>query len=396
MPLLSPLLRTAWPASLVALLLPLLSACGELSGATAPATPPPGPPAVSVAAAITREVVETDDFPGRIAAIESVEIRARVSGYLEAIHFTPGAEVARGDLLFTIDPRPFEARLAEAEAQRANTLADLDLARIERERQERMLVDRATSQREFDAANAAVVRLEAALRANDAAIATARLELAYTRITAPVAGRVGKEEITVGNLIQGDGPGSPILTTLVSVDPIYVTFEADERAWLSYIAQAQGDELAVTVGLADEEGFPHRARLGFVDNRVDPQTGTLRLRAVLDNADRRFTPGLFARVRLAASNAARSAVLVSDRAIGTDQSRRFVLVVDGEGVARYRLVTPGRLADGLRIIESGLEAGEEIVVNGLQRVRPGSPVTPERIEMATLATGLPVPAGDAG
>lgn len=362
----------------------------QAAAATAPAAPP-----VSVAAAITRDIVESDEFPGRFAAVESVEIRARVSGYLQGIHFTPGTEVERGALLFTIDPRPFEASLAEAEAQRANTLADLELARTELARQNTMLADRATSQREFDAAKATVARLEALLRAHDAAIATARLDLGYTRITAPVAGRVGKEEVTIGNLVRGDAPDSPVLTTLVSVDPIYVTFEADERAWLRYIAAAGDTPLDVAVGLADEDGFPHAARLAFVDNRVDPGTGTLRLRAVIDNPARRFAPGLFARVRLAARSAARPAVLIADRAVGTDQSRRFVVVVDEQGMTSYRQVELGRLVDGLRVIERGLEAGETIVVNGLQRVRPGMPVTPEPVEMTSFAA-TPASSPDAG
>jgi len=310
-----------------------------------------------------------------------------VAGYLDAIHFTPGAEVERGALLFTIDARPFEARLAEAEAQKANTVADLDLARSELVRQEQMLGDRATSRREFDAAAATVARLSAVARANDATIASARLELAYTRVTAPVAGRVGKEEVTVGNLVQGDAPDSPVLTTLVSVDPVWVSFEADESAYLRYIRATRGSELAVDVGLADEEGFPHRATLAYVDNQVDPATGTLRLRARLDNAERQFTPGLFARVRLAAATAARRAVMVADRAIGTDQSKRYVLVVGPDNVAAYREVRIGRQYDGLRIIESGLAAGEEIVVNGLQRVRPGTPVTPEKVDMAAVVNG---------
>lgn len=350
-------------------------------------------PAVTVAAAIEREVVEADEFPGRLAAVETVEIRARVSGYLDAIHFTPGTEVARGALLFSIDPRPFEARLAEAEAQKANTEADLVLARTELARQEQMLGDRATSRREYDAAAAAVARLSAVSRAHDAAIASARLELAYTRITAPVAGRVGKEEVTVGNLVQGDAPDSPVLTTLVSVDPLWVTFEADENAYLRYIRAARGAELAVDIGLANETGFPHAATLAYVDNQVDPATGTLRLRARLDNAERQFTPGLFARVRLAAASAARRVVMVADRAIGTDQSKRYVLVVGPDNVAAYREVTIGRQHDGLRIIESGLAAGEEIVVNGLQRVRPGSAVTPEKVDMAAAVSSAMREAG---
>ncbi|MEQ8660039.1 MAG: efflux RND transporter periplasmic adaptor subunit [Gammaproteobacteria bacterium] len=361
----------------------LLAACDR---AAPPAASPPPPAAVTVAAALAREVVDTDEYPARIAAVEHVAVRARVAGYLDAIHFTPGSSVAAGDLLFTIDPRPFAARLAAAEAERADTAADLALARTELARQETMLVDRATSAREVDAARATLARLEAVSAANDAAIASATLDLAYTRITAPVAGRVGQEEVTVGNLVRGDAPDSPVLTTLVSLDPVYVIFEADEHAWLRYLAQGRGDDVEVDVALADDVGYPHRARLVYVGNEVDPMTGTLRLRALLDNAHGRFLPGLAARVRLRAGSTARAAVLVADRAIGTDQSRRYVLVVDGEGIARYREVVPGRLADGLRVIEEGLAAGERVIVNGLQRVRAGSPVAPEVVDMSGLAT----------
>ncbi|MET0681460.1 MAG: efflux RND transporter periplasmic adaptor subunit, partial [Burkholderiales bacterium] len=218
---------------------------------------------------------------------------------------------------------------------------------------------------------------------------TARLDLSYTRVTAPVAGRVGKAEITVGNLVQGSIPNSPVLTTVVSLNPIYVAFQPDEGAYLKYIGKSRSS-LPIEVGLADESGFPHTGRLEFVDNRVDPQSGTVRMRAVLDNKDGRFTPGLFARVKLGDAARPRSAVLVADRAIGTDQSKRFVLVVNGENKAQYREVKIGRLVDGLRVIESGLKPGELIVVNGLQRVRPGAPITPEKVPMeAPVANGRP-------
>ncbi len=372
----------------------LLAACGK--AAPPPAAPPPAAPPVSVAAAVEREITEADEFPGRISAVERVAVRARVNGYLQAIHFTPGTEVKRGDLLFEIDPRPFAARLAEAQAQRANTQAELTLARTELARHTRMLVDHATSRREHDAAGATVKSLEAALAANDAAIATARLNLDYTRITAPVAGRVGKDEVTVGNLVQGDAPDSPVLTTIVSVDPVHVSFEADEAAYLKYIGQNRQATLAVGVGLANEAGFPHEAALDFVDNQVDPMSGTVRMRARLANPERRFTPGLFARVRLSSSAAARRAVLVADRSIGTDQSKRFVLVVGKDNVATYREVKIGRIVDGLRVVEDGLASGEVIVVDGLQRVRPGSPVAPATVAMTTDGQAIAAtPAPDA-
>jgi len=354
-----------------------LAGCGKPQAQTAA----PPPPAVSVAAAIERQVINTDEFPGRIEAVESVQMRARVSGYIESVNFKPGAAVRKGDLLFVIDPRPFQAELARAEAALSNTRAQRDLARTELTRNELLLAERATSRREYDDAAAKLRQLEAQIKAHQASVDIARLNLAYTRVTSPIDGRVGKAEITVGNLVQGEGPNSPALTTVVSTNPVYAAFEADEAAYLKYIAAARSG-LSVAVGLADEQGFPHIGRLEFVDNRVDPQSGTVRMRAVLSNRDGRFAPGLFARIRVGDSAAPRPAVLVADRAIGTDQSKRFVLVVNSENKAEYREVRIGRLVDGLRVLESGLEAGERIVVNGLQRARPGAPLTPQPVAMA--------------
>lgn len=362
--------------------LALIVALVALAGCSKPHAKPAAPvaPPVSVAAALEREVVETVDFPGRIEAVESVEVRARVNGYLRSVHFRPGAQVKKGELLFVIDPRPFEAELARAEATLANTRAQLELARTELARQEQLLAERATSRREYDDAAARLRQFDAQIRANQASVETARLSLAYTRITAPVDGRVGKAEITVGNLVQGEVPNSPVLTTVVSTNPVYAAFEADEASFLRFVSSREN--LSISIGLANEQGFPHRGRIEFVDNRVDPQSGTVRMRALLDNRDGRFTPGLFARVRLGDMGSPRKAVLVVDRAIGTDQSKRFVLVVNGDSKAEYREVRIGRALEGLRVIEAGLEAGEVIVVNGLQRVRPGAPVTPQPVQMA--------------
>jgi multidrug efflux system membrane fusion protein len=375
------------PAALAfgALVLGTLAGCGDGRGdAKAQGGPPPAPP-VSVAAAVEKAVIESDEFPGRVEAVDSVEVRARINGYLQSIHFKPGAEVRKGDLLFQIDPRSFEAQVAAAESQVTATRSQLDLARIELKRNEEMWADRATSKREFDDAVTRVRTLESQLKANEAAAVNARLNLGYTRITAPISGRVGKAEITVGNLVQGEMPPSPVLTTVVSVNPVYVSFQADEAAYLKYIAGARKSALAVSVGLADEDGFPHAGTLEFVDNRVDPTSGTVRMRATVDNKGGRFTPGLFARVKLGDTAQPRKAVLVTDRAIGTDQSKRFVLVVDAENKAVYREVRIGRLVDGLRVIESGLKPGEMIVVNGLQRVRPGAPVAPQTVPMEAQA-----------
>ncbi|MCC7121059.1 MAG: efflux RND transporter periplasmic adaptor subunit [Gammaproteobacteria bacterium] len=380
--------------TLAAVLAIPLAACDRAPppGAAAPGAAG-GPPPVTVAAAIEREVQEVDEFAGRIEATQQVEVRARVNGYLESIHFEPGSDVQAGDLLFVIDPKPLQARLAEAEAAAANTQAQLDLARIELERQQQMLPDRATSKREYDAAAALVATLTAARRANQAAVDAVKVDLGYTRITSPIDGRVGKDERTIGNLVQGDAPDSPLLTTVVALDPVYATFEADESAFLKYIGAARNEALKVEVGLANEQGTPHAARLAFIDNQLDPASGTVRMRAVLPNPERLFTPGLYARVRLSDTGSPRRAVMIADRAIGTDQSKRFVLVLDAQNVAQYREVKLGRVHDGLRVIESGLEAGETIVVNGLQRVRPGSPVTPTKTDMQAAVSAPPPAAG---
>jgi multidrug efflux system membrane fusion protein len=374
----------AFPFALAALL--ALAACGE----GGPGGPPPGPPAgptpVSVAAAIEKEIFETDEFPGRIEAIEAVDIRGRVTGYIEAVHFKPGTMVKKGDLLFTLDARPFQAEVARAEAILTGTRAQLELARTELARAEALFADRATSKREFDDSRTRVATLESQVGVNQAALDVARLNLAYTRIAAPISGRIGKAEVTAGNLVQIENPNAPVLTTIVSANPIYASFEANEQAFLKYISKARGGNLQVQVALADEAGFPHAGKLEFVDNRIDPASGTVRMRAVLQNPDGRFTPGLFARVKLGDTATPRKAVLVADRAIGTDQSKRYVLVVGADSKAEYREVRIGRLADGgLRVIESGVKPGEAIVVNGLQRVRPGAPIAPQVVPMEAQA-----------
>ena len=358
-----------------------LSACGESQSQAAPAAPPAPP--VSVAAALERQVIDSEEFPGRIEAIDQVDIRSRVTGYIESVNFRQGAEVRKGDVLFVIDPRPFQAEVARVEASLANTRAQLDLARSELARADALLKDQATSKREYDDAASKVRQLEAQIRSAQAAVDIARLNLSYTRVTAPISGRVGKAEITVGNLVQGEGPNSPVLTSIVSLNPIYASFEADENVYLRYGKHARNGSapLPVHVGLADEDGFPRKGTLQFVDNRLDTRSGTVRMRAVLDNRDGKLTPGLYARVKLSDAARSRAAVVVSDRAIGTDQSKRFVLVVGEDGKAQYHEVKPGRLVEGLRIIEEGLKPGELIVVNGLQRVRPGSPVAPQVVPM---------------
>jgi membrane fusion protein, multidrug efflux system len=364
----------------------VLSACGRAGPQAQPAAPPPPP--VTVAAALERDIVASEEFSGRIEAIEQVEVRARVTGYIESVNFRQGAEVKKGDVLFVIDPRPFQAEAARAEATMANTRAQLELARTELARAEALLAERATSKREYDDVASRVRQLEAQTRSAQAALDIARLNLSYTRVTAPISGRVSRPEVTAGNLVQGEGPSSPVLTTIVSSNPIYAAFEADESVYLKYATPARNASapLPVQVGLADEDGFPRKGTLHFVDNRVDPQSGTVRMRAVLDNQDGKLTPGLYARVKLSNGTQTHRAVLVTDRAIGTDQSKRFVLVVNGESEAQYREVKLGRIVDGMRVIEDGLKPGELIVVNGLQRVRPGQPITPQTVPMEAQIT----------
>lgn len=371
----------------------LLAACSR-GEANNPPGPPPPPP-VSVAPAVERQVTEWDEFSGRLVAVERVELRSRVSGYLRSIHFRPGQLVQKGDLLFQVDPRPFEAALARAEAALASARTRAELARTELARAERLLAERAVAQRDVDERAAARRDLDASILAAEAAVKTARLDLEYASIRAPISGRISKEEVTVGNLIQGDGPSPTLLTSLVSVDPIYAEFEGDEQVYLKYMQMARNGERPssrttrnpVLLGLANEQGFPRRGQMVFVDNRIDPQTGTIRARAEFENKDGALTPGLFARIRLLGSGSYK-AVMTPERAIGTDQSKRFVLVVGDDGIAQFREVKLGALIDGMRVVRDGLQPGELVVVNGLQRVRPGAPVTPEKLDVDD--SGMPV------
>lgn len=359
----------------------LLGGCGK------EAPPPPKPPEVEVAAALAREVNDWDEFTGRLVAVESVQVRPQVTGTIEQIAFEDGRYVKQGDLLFRLDDRVPKAALERAQAELASARSRAALAREELARADRLLAANAVSREERAARAAALQQAEAAEQVSAAAVTTARTNLAYTRITAPISGRVGKAEITVGNLVTA-GSSAPVLTTLVSVDPIYAEFEGDEHIYLKYIEMSRLGERPssrdaanpVFLALAGEEGYPHEGRMVFVDNQLDPHTGTIRARAVFSNKDRQFTPGLFARLKLIGSGRY-TAVLVDDQAIGTDQSQKFVLVVGKDGKAAYRAVKPGRLVDGLRVINEGLAAGEVIVVNGLQRLRPGMPLAPVTVAM---------------
>ncbi|WP_129641620.1 efflux RND transporter periplasmic adaptor subunit [Peristeroidobacter agariperforans] len=372
------------PALAAAVLTLLLQGCSS-EAQTQAAAPLPQ---VSVAAALERDVQEWDEFTGRLEAVESVEIRPRVTGYIESVNFTEGSIVKKGDLLFVIDPRPYRADLSKAEAELARAIARAELSNTDVERSEKLLGVKAVSREEYDQRLNAQRESQANVEAARAAVTAAKLNLEFTRVTAPITGRVSRAVVTAGNLVTGGSTQATLLTTLVSIDPIYVTFEGDEQVYLKYTELARrGDRPSsrdaanpVLMALANEQGFPHKGAMTFVDNQVDPRTGTIRARASFENKDGYLTPGLFARVKLL-GHSSHKTVLVDDRAIGTDQSQKFVYVVDGENKVSYRSVKVGRLTDGLRIVEDGLQPGENVIVNGLQRVHPGVIVAPEKVAM---------------
>ncbi|HEY6643140.1 efflux RND transporter periplasmic adaptor subunit [Povalibacter sp.] len=381
-------LRTVSTAAIV---LPLAVASAIiLSGCSSEATPAPTQQAtpVEVAAALQRDVTEWDEFTGRIEAVESVEIRPRVTGYIESVNFTEGSLVRKDDLLFVIDPRPYRAELDKASAELTRAQARAELSHSDVKRSEKLQAIKAVSQEEYDQRLNSAREADASVAAARAAVEAARLDLSFTRVTAPISGRVSKAEITAGNLVSAGSGSAPLLTTIVSVNPIYVSFDGDEQVYLKYAELARRGERTssrdaanpVQMGLTNEDGYPHTGTMVFVDNRIDPRTGTIRARASFSNHDGYFTPGLFARVKLLGHDSYK-AVLVDDRAVGTDQSQKFVYVVDAENKVTYRSVKIGRLTDGLRIVLEGLAPGENVVVNGLQRVHPGTVVTPELTAM---------------
>jgi RND family efflux transporter MFP subunit len=385
--------RTSRGLRIAAVLLPTLAASAvllTLQGCRSEATNAAqvAAPEVSVAAALERDVTEWDEFTGRLEAVESVEIRPRVTGYIESVNFSEGSIVRKGDLLFVIDPRPYRADLSKAQAELARAVARAELTATDVTRSEKLLSIKAVSQEEYDQRVNAAREARANVEAARAAVESAQLNIEFTRVTSPIGGRVSKAAVTAGNLVTGGSNAATLLTTVVSIDPIYVTFEGDEQVYLKYTELARrGDRQSsretanpVQMALANEDGYPHHGSMVFVDNQVDPRTGTIRARASFDNKDGYLTPGLFARVKLLGHNSYR-AVLIDDRAVGTDQSQKFVYVVDADNKVSYRAVQIGRLTDGLRIVQQGLQPGENVVVNGLQRVHPGMVVAPQRVAM---------------
>lgn len=363
--------------------LSLLSACGEPSAQQAPQQMAP---AVSVAAVVHQRITEWDEFTGRLEAPESVSLRPRISGYIDSIGFKEGAIVKAGQPLFYIDDRSYKAEVRRLEAELADVNSQLKLAKSTFVRANELTENNAISVELFDSRAADLEQAKARLRSTSAALEIAKLNLSYTKVTAPITGRVSRAQITAGNLVSA---GQTELTTIVSVNQVYAYFDADEQTYLKYIKLAQEGtrpssrevKNPVYMGLANESGFPHQGYIDFIDNQVNPATGTIRGRAVFENPEGSFIPGLFTRIKLVGS-ASYDGILIDDKAIATDLSNKYVLVLDSENKVQYRAITLGEKLNGLRIVKSGLTAEDSIVVNGLQRVRPGVQVAPEVVPMA--------------
>lgn len=342
---------------------------------------------VEVAEVVSRSIVDWQRYSGRLEAIDRVEIRPQVAGRITAVHFKDGSLVNKGDVLYTIDPRPYAAEVARAQAQLAAAQARASYTANELARSERLIAENAMARRDFDEKQNASREAAANLQGANAALEMARLNLEYTRITAPLAGRVSRAEVTLGNVVAA-GPASPALTTVVSVARLYASFDVDEQSFLKFVnpARAKGGVIPVHLGLANEAGYSRQGAVASVDNRLDTASGTIRVRAVFDNKDGSLVPGLYARVQLGASTP-REGLLVDEKAIGTDQNKRFVVLVDQNNRTAYREVKLGAVQQGLRVVEEGLQAGDRIVVNGLQRVRPGDAVTPRLVPMQAAKDG---------
>lgn len=335
---------------------------------------------VDVAPVVSKTITDWQEYSGRLEAIDQVDIRPQVSGKLIAVHFKDGSLVKKGDLLFKIDPRPFEAELNRAQAQLASTEAQVTYTASNLSRIQRLIQSNAVSRQELDQAENEARSATANLQAARAAVQSARLNLEYTRITAPVSGRISRAEVTVGNVVSA-GSGAQVLTSLVSVSRLYASFDVDEQTYLKYISnQRNSAQVPVYMGLANESGFSREGNINSIDNNLNTTSGTIRVRATFDNPNGVLLPGLYARIRLGGGQP-RAAIIVSPTAIGVDQDKRFVVVVDAKNQTAYREVKLGTQQDGLQIINSGLQVGDRIVVNGLQRIRPGDPVTPHLVPM---------------
>jgi membrane fusion protein, multidrug efflux system len=366
----------------------VLAACGNPEAASQAQAP--AAPQVSVAQVVVERITEWDEFTGRLQAPQTVNLVPRVSGYIDQVHFSEGALVEKGDLLLQIDARPFAADVARLSAELQSAQSAAELAASEYQRAQRLLAQRAISVEVLDNRQARKQQTAAAVAAVKAALERAELDLSYTRITAPISGRVSFAQVTVGNYVTA---GQSQLTSLVSTDKMYAYFDVDEQSYLKYTRLAQQGQRANTrdgsanpvyLALADDSAFSHIGHIDFVDNRIDAQTGTIRLRASFANQDNQLLPGLFARLRLAGS-ASYDGVLIDEKAIGTDLNNKYVLLVNDSNQLEYRAVELGEKVDGLRIVSKGLAAADRIVVNGLQRVRPSMQIEPKLVAMASAA-----------
>jgi len=358
---------------------------GDLPVNGAEAAVKPSAPAmeVDVATVVSKTITDYQNYSGRLEAVDKVEIRPLVPGTIVAVHFADGALVKKGDPLFTIDPRPYVAQVDQAAAQLAAAQARNGYTSTDAARAERLLADNAIAKRDYDEKQNASHEAAANLKAAQAALETAKINLTYTQIVAPVSGRVSRAEMTVGNIVS-TGSSAPLLTTLVSVSPIYASFDVDEQTYLRYLSRDSRASVPVSLGLANEDGFSREGKVASVDNQLDTGSGTIRVRARFDNADGSLVPGLYARIKVGGGTP-HPAVLIDDAAIGTDQDKKFVMVVDPDNHVQYREVTLGTLSEGLRVIVKGLQPGERIVVNGLQRVRPNDVVKANSVAMASAS-----------
>jgi RND family efflux transporter MFP subunit len=376
----------------------LLAGCGD--GGQKQAAPPP--PAVTVAAPVKRMITDYDEYVGRFVAVNSVEVRARVSGYLDGVHFKDGQTVKEGDLLFTIDKRPFQNTLDQARANLAQAKSNLAFAQSDLARGQQLVRDKTITDQTFEQRSQAFRNAQAAVAANEAAVRQAELDLEFTELRAPIAGHIGDRRVSPGNLVAGGTAGSTtLLATIVSDNPIRFEFTVDEASFLHYERMtrkgdgdlaSRGAGIALSLKLIDEKDFSHPGRLDFVDNVIDRSTGTIRVRGVFDNPNGLFTPGMFARARVPASPP-HEALLVPDAAIGTEQTRKYVLVVGPENKAVPKYVTLGQVTnDNLRVINEGLKADDQVIVSGLMRARPGMTVTPQKQGAAPGQAGAPAAA----
>jgi RND family efflux transporter MFP subunit len=354
---------------------------------------------VTVSQPLQREIIEWDEYTGRFDSVETVEIRARVSGYLTEVHFKDGQNVREGDLLFTIDARPFERVLDQAQAELLQATTRVENANLDVVRGRPLLERRIISEKSFDDRENLVREAQAAVKVAEAKVKTAQLELSFTRITSPITGRISRSMVTAGNWVSAGGvSNSTLLTTIVSQDPIHIYFDVSENNYIKYKRLAERGEgsgaadlgAPVEVGLPDERGFPHKATLDFLDNRLDQGTGTLRARGVLSNKAGFFSPGMFARVRVTGTPIY-NALMLPDEAIGTDQTNKYVFVVADNGMVARREIQLGPLIDGLRVVREGIAGGDWVITRGMQRARPGQSVTPKRVAI-TVSTAASPPA----